>query len=83
MPFNPGETNTVNPPFHAFDITPHDTNELSNITRSIYVGSAGNVKITTPFDETVTYVNVIGRLPIVAKIIHLTDTTASDIVGEY
>lgn len=66
----------------AADITPHDTNNLGNGCRAIWVGTAGNVKVTTVQDDTVTFQNVpVGWLPVRAKIVWSTGTTASGLVA--
>jgi hypothetical protein len=39
----------------AFDITPHNTNELPYVTRAIYVGGVGDLRIKTMNGETVTF----------------------------
>jgi hypothetical protein len=36
------------PPDTIADITPDDANDLAFVTRAIYVGFAGDIKITTP-----------------------------------
>ena len=71
------------PALNAFAVTPHDTNALTHPTRAIYVGTIGNVKLTTVDGDTVTFVNVSGILPVRAKILFATLTTATNIVGLY
>lgn len=68
---------------HASSITPHDTNELTYVTRGIYIGGAGNVKVTTVEDETVTFNSAaVGQvLPVRAKIIFSSGTTATSIIA--
>lgn len=69
----------------AFSITPHDTNELSNVTRGLYVGVSGDVLVVTAGGDEVTFLAMAAGVfhPIRAKQIKATGTTATDIVGVY
>ena len=64
-------------------VTPHDTNELTNTTRAIYVGGGGNIALVTSDGTALTLVGLlVGTIyPIRAKIIKSTSTTATNIVG--
>lgn len=66
-------------------VTPHDTNELANHSRAVYVGVSGDVKLTSTGGSTVTLVGLAAGIwhPIRAKIIFSTDTTATSIVVGY
>jgi hypothetical protein len=74
----------------AFPITPDDGGANgfpSGVTyaQRLFVGGAGNVKITTPYGDTVTYTGVLAGtyLFVEALKIFATGTTATNIVGEY
>ncbi len=72
------------PAKRAFAITPHDTNELKALTTGIYVGTTGHVAIQTQRnDDVVIFKNVQAgtTLPIRARRVLATGTTAVDIVG--
>lgn len=66
-------------------VTPGDTAgaNLSELPRGLYIGSAGDVVIVTDDDTAVTYVGVPAGtiLPIAAKRVNSTNTTADDIVA--
>ena len=65
----------------ATEVTPNDATEYSEC-RAIYVGSGGDLAITTRGGDSVTLVAVPtgSLLPVDAKIILSTGTTASSIV---
>ena len=67
----------------AAAITPHDTNELAVMSRYVYVGTTGNLKVTMRDGTTVTFTSVPAGtvLPIRAKVIWATGSTASNIVA--
>jgi len=64
-------------------VTPHNTNELTNVSRAIYVGTGGNLVIVMQGGAEVTLTGVVAStwLPIRIKKVKLTGTTASDIVA--
>ena len=67
----------------AFAITPHDINELAYVTRALWVGGAGNVKVTMENGDTVTFSGVAAgtMLPIRARLVFSTGTTATLMIG--
>ncbi len=80
--FAPG----LDDPAHgAAAITPHDTNELAYVTRAIYVGGTGDLKLTTVDGSTVTFQSVpVGTIfRIRAKLVFSTGTTATKLVAMY
>lgn len=65
------------------DITPDDTKDIP-LTRGLFVGTSGNLKMTMANGTTITRKNVpVGLYPWSVKRIWATDTTAKDIIGEY
>lgn len=68
---------------YAEEISPHDANELSSYSRAIFVGGDGDLKLTTIGGSTVTLVAVKAGsiLPIQAKIVFDTGTTATDLIA--
>lgn len=71
------------PAVDMFSVTPDDDNDLSSPARGLYVGTSGDVRLTTPRGTTVTLPSLAAGVvhPIAAKRIHSTGTTASDIFG--
>lgn len=67
----------------AFAVTPHNSNELTYVTKALYVGTTGDVKVTMYDGTAVTFTAVPAGaiLPICVKVIWSTGTTASNIVG--
>lgn len=83
---NPSNMPAMNwPASNAFAITPHDTNELTYVTRGIWIGGAGNVKVTTVNGDTVTFTGALAGtiIPVRAKIVFSTGTTATSMIGIY
>ncbi len=75
----------LGPSTHAFAIAPHDTNGLNQITKAIYVGTAGHVALRPVNSATdVLYQNVPAGsyLTIRASHVRATGTTAANLVGE-
>lgn len=73
------------PVTNAFAVTPHNTNELTFVTRALYVGTGGDVKVTMQDSGTVTFVAVPTgtTLPIRVKVVFATGTAATDILALY
>lgn len=78
----------INSSSFAAAVTPHDTNTI-NCTRGLYVGGAGDVKVSmaddAKGDATVTFTAVPAGslLPIQVKRVFSTGTTATAIVALY
>lgn len=73
---------TSDPASNGAAVTPHDDNELSQVTRALYVGTTGDVAVTMKGGGNVTYPNVpVGWMPIRVTKVLSTGTTASDIVA--
>ena len=64
-------------------VSPHDTNELVNMSRGLYVGTGGDVDLITAEGDAVLFKNVPSGsiLPVVVKQVKATLTTASNIVA--
>lgn len=67
---------------HAAAVTPSDTVDLATASRALYVGSTGDLRVTTVGGDTVTFADVpVGWHPIRARRVLATSTTATDIVA--
>lgn len=67
----------------AFAITPNDSNDLSEMTVNLYIGTAGTAKLTMFDGSVVEYANLAaGRHPLRVKRVWATGTSAAGIVGE-
>lgn len=68
----------------GFDITPNDGEDLPKATRSVYVGTGGDLTCILVADSSaVTFKNVVGGsiLPIRVQRVLSNGTSAADIVG--
>lgn len=67
----------------VIEVTPHDVNRLANSVRALYVGTGGNVRVTSHNGSIATFKNVGSGslLPVEVYLVHATGTTATDIVG--
>jgi hypothetical protein len=81
--FGKGEIDS--PASSAFAITPHNTTLFDYATRAIYVGGDGNISVLTVNGDTVTFVGCVAGtlIPIRARRVNSTGTTALNLVGLY
>jgi hypothetical protein len=81
--------NTLDSPAsRALAITPSDSTDLTFVTKAIYVGGGGSIKVelvgdTTPANVTFTSVQAGSILPIRVRKIYSANTTATNIIGLY
>lgn len=66
----------------AFDVSPHDTNELSTLPRALWVGTEGDLEVVLG-GETVVLKGASGLIPIRPTIVKAANTDADDIVALY
>ena len=67
---------------HALAITPDDANDLGHLTRALYVGTGGDVRVTLADGGTLTFVNMVqGWHPIRVSRVWAAGTTADHLVG--
>ncbi len=67
----------------AFSVTPHDSNELTHVTRAICVAAAGDVAVVMHDGSTITLPALQAGVfyPIRVRTIKATGTTATGIIG--
>lgn len=70
------------PASHAFAATAHDSTELNEVTRALYVGGAGSLALVMESGAAVTLSGAGGRLlPLRVRQVKATGTTATALVG--
>ena len=71
------------PASDGFAVTPHDSTNFTNNARALFVGVGGDVVVVTPAGTALTFKNVPDGtiLPVAAKRVNSTSTTATDIIG--
>ncbi len=66
----------------ATAVTPHDSTNLSNTTRALWVGVSGDVSVEmVDSGSAIVHKNVQGQLNVRCTRVNSTDTTATDIVA--
>lgn len=67
----------------AAAVTPSDSVELTNVSRAIFVGGAGNLRVLMAGGQTVTFTGVLAGalLPIRVRQVLSTSTTATSITA--
>lgn len=67
----------------AVDVTPNDSTDITPGDQVLYVGTGGNVKVTTADGSTVTFTNVPSGaiLPVSVRRVFSTGTTATGIIA--
>jgi hypothetical protein len=78
------QANLADPGFKAAAIAPHDTNDLPDIPRALYVGVGGDIVAICKNDTTSVTFKAVPQgsiLPVSVKRVLATGTTASQILG--
>lgn len=83
IPFDGRSAAITGPAPDGFAITPDDATELSEITRAIYIGTAGDITLTLVSNTELLFKNIPSGtiLPVRARRIKATGTTATDLLG--
>lgn len=78
-----GVVSPISPSGEFSEVTPNDSIPLAKVTRSIYVGTAGDLTVVDLTGTTVTFVGVLAGtlMPLKVRIVKDTATTADDIVA--
>lgn len=81
-PFQGNQPGLDSPAFNAASVTPNDGADLANVARALYIGTAGNLKVTTKGGSEITFANVpAGILPVSVSRVWATGTAASGIIA--
>jgi hypothetical protein len=83
--FSTFATGLDSPCSNAVAVTPHDSTDLSQTSRALFVGGAGNLVAVMAGGSTVTFTGVVAGsiLPIRVTRVNSTNTTATSIVSIY
>lgn len=66
----------------TLEVTPSDSTDLDEVSRAIYIGNAGNLRVTMVGGMTANFANMpVGWHPLRVSRVHNTGTIASNIVG--
>lgn len=79
--FRHRESALDSPARRAEAVTPNDGADLPNFTRALYVGGAGDIRVTTVGGDTVTLTAASGFLPLCVARVHATGTSATAILA--
>lgn len=75
------------PLVHLVNVTPDDANDLAHVTRAVYIGAAGALKVTTVGGETITIPSAVLGAGVAHKMrvtrIWATGTTATPIMAAW
>ena len=75
--FRHRETALDSPARRAAAVTPDDANDLSDFSRALYIGVAGDLRVTTVGGDTIDLIGVSGFAPVCVARVHATGTTAA------
>ncbi len=81
--FSSHVTSITAPPERALAVSPNDSDDLPYVSRAIYVGTAGSLRVLTLENDDVTYTNFVGTKVLRVKRVFATGTSATDIVVEW
>lgn len=71
------------PAVDGFTVTPHDANPLTRTPRALFIGTGGNLVVTTMKGTDITLKNIASGSIVSVRVnkVKATGTTATDIVG--
>lgn len=76
-------TDISSPPSNAQQISPSDSTDLPFVTRAIYVGTQGDLRVLTHNGQDVIYKDLIGTKVIRVARVFATGTTAGALIAEW
>jgi len=81
--FNSHAVSITAPPSNASPVTPSDTVDLPFVSRALYIGTPGTLRVRTHGGQDVTYQGVSGIKVLRVARVFATGTTAADIIAEW
>ncbi|WP_339109820.1 hypothetical protein [Thioclava sp. GXIMD4216] len=80
-----GITSLTGPALNGFAIAPDDDADLAQVTRGIYLGQGGDLRVTLAGGQTVTFTNIAagGIHGLRIRRVWASGTTATEMVGLY
>jgi len=81
--FNSHAISVTAPPSNALLVTPDDTTDLPFVSRALYIGTAGTLRVLTLGGQDVTYQGVSGTKVLRVSRVFATGTTAANIIAEW
>lgn len=80
-----GRSTDVSSGYRFVAVTPHDSTNLAVGCRGLYVGVGGNMSVVAADGTSATFLNVASGqlLPVQAKRVNSTSTTATNIIALY
>ncbi len=81
--FDSHSTSITAPPSNALSVTPSDTADLPFVSRAVYVGTPGDLRVLTQGGQDITYKGLSGTKILRIERIFATGTTAADIICEW
>lgn len=79
--FSTYQDNLSSPASHAATVVPNDSTDMVTASRFLWVGTSGDVKVTTIAGNTVVFGTVQGILPVRVARVWAAGTTATNIVA--
>jgi len=75
------DINVLGPASNAAEITPNDSTDIGHVSRALYVGAGGTMKVTMRGGQSVTITVEAGLHPLAVSRVWATGTTATGIVA--
>lgn len=81
--FDSHATSITSPPSNAAPVTPDDATDLPFVSRAIYIGAPGDVRVLTLGGQDLTYRGLSGTKVLRVVRVFASGTTAGEIIAEW